>query len=118
MRTLLGLLAVLGLAGATLAQQNVLVIVADDMGVDLFGAYGEHPDPGHTPVLDQLASEGVLFRNCWANPVCTTSRATILSGRYALRTGVGGGPPTYLDPPWLKNEETTLAEVLAPTHAT
>ncbi|MCB9898763.1 MAG: sulfatase-like hydrolase/transferase [Planctomycetes bacterium] len=99
------------------AAQNVLVIVADDLGVDRVAAYGEHPDPGHTPRLDQLASEGVLFRNCWSNPVCTTTRASILSGRYALRTGVGGGPPTYLDPPWLKNEEVTIAEALPPTYA-
>ncbi len=68
---------------------NIVLILADDMGVEHVAAYGEHPDPPNTPVLDQLAADGVLFRNCWVNPGCSPTRAAILTGRYAFRTGVG-----------------------------
>jgi hypothetical protein len=68
---------------------NFLVIVADDLGVDRVGAYGEHPNPGRTPNLDRLANAGVLFRSAYANPLCTPTRATLLTGRYSYRTGMG-----------------------------
>ena len=68
---------------------NVLVIIADDLGVDRVGAYGEHPAPGKTPNIDALARDGVLFRNVWSNPSCSPTRATLLTGKYSFRTGVG-----------------------------
>lgn len=81
---------------------NVLMIVVDDIGVDRIGAYAEHPEPGRTPNIDQLAREGVLFRNVWANPKCSPTRATLLTGRYSFRTGVGqitsSATPLRLDP--------------------
>ena len=83
------LLAALLLMPFARAQDNFLVLVADDVGVDRIGAYGEHPDPGQTPNVDQLASQGVLFRNAWALPSCSPSRACALTGRYAFRTGIG-----------------------------
>ncbi len=76
-------------AGETFDRPNLLVIVADDVGVDIVGAYGEHPQPALTPNIDRLASDGVLFRTVWANPKCSPTRATILTGRYAFRTGIG-----------------------------
>ena len=41
--------------------EQIVVIVADDVGVDRIGAYAEHPRPGRTPNIDRLASRGVLF---------------------------------------------------------
>ena len=76
-------------AQGPVARPNLLVIVADDVGVDVVGAYGEHPVPARTPNLDRLAANGVLFRNLWVNPKCSPTRTTILSGRYAYRTGIG-----------------------------
>ncbi len=78
-------------AGAV--DHNVLIIVADDFGVDVLDSYdegsGEPPDEDPcTPNLDLLRSNGVLFRNAWSAPVCSPTRATIQTGRYALRTGV------------------------------
>lgn len=70
-------------------RPNILLIIADDLGVDRVGVYAEHPDPGHTPVVDGLAAAGVLFRNAWSNPTCSPTRATLLTGRYAFRTGIG-----------------------------
>jgi arylsulfatase A-like enzyme len=68
---------------------SALVILLDDVGVDLIGAYNEGSKPAHTPRIDKLARQGVLFRNAYANPVCSTTRSTIQTGRYSFRTGVG-----------------------------
>lgn len=68
---------------------NVLVIVGDDLGVDMVGVYAEGNDLPATPALDTLASTGVLFRNAWTRPVCSPTRAGILTGRHAFRHGLG-----------------------------
>ncbi len=73
----------------TPAGGNILVIVADDLGVDKVAAYGEHPDPPPTPVLDRLADEGVKFRHAYSGPVCAPTRANMMTGRYGRRHGVG-----------------------------
>ena len=62
------------LAAPASGQPNVLLILADDVGVDLIGAYGEGPDPAKTPVVDGLAAGGILFRNAWSNPNCSPTR--------------------------------------------
>lgn len=89
MRPLLVAPAILLLATGPAVGGNVLLLIADDVGVDRIGAYAEHPDPGRTPTIDRLAAEGLLFRNAWANPVCSPTRAGILTGRYSFRTGIG-----------------------------
>jgi hypothetical protein len=70
------------------STDNVIIIVADDMGVDVTPSYG--PDGSgllpHTPNLAALATNGVLFSNAWAFPVCTPTRAAALTGRYPFRT--------------------------------
>jgi arylsulfatase B len=71
------------------AQPNLVVILADDFGVDLMGAYEEGAAPPCTPNLDSLAATGLLFRNAWANPTCSPTRAAFLTGRYGFRTGIG-----------------------------
>ena len=94
-----------------LAQaQNVLVLIADDLGVDGVGAYAEGAAPPPTPNLDALASRGVLFRNAWSNPSCSPSRACLFTGRYSHRTLVGAiiGTGTR----GLRPSEVTLPEVL------
>lgn len=80
-----------GMGGAVVAggPPNILLVVGDDIGVDYVGAYAEGPAYPPTPVLDSLAANGVLFRNAWSNPVCSPTRATILTGRYSFRTGIG-----------------------------
>ncbi|MFT4538938.1 MAG: arylsulfatase B [Planctomycetota bacterium] len=71
-------------------RPNIIMVLADDFGVDLFNAYDEGNVPPCTPHLDTLAGEGMLFRNAWTNPVCTPTRAAVLTGRYGFRTGMGG----------------------------
>ncbi len=71
------------------AGGNLLLIIADDLGVDKVGAYGEHPDPPPTPALDRLAADGMFFRNAYASTVCAPTRANLFTGRHGHRTGVG-----------------------------
>ncbi|MEM7577563.1 MAG: sulfatase [Planctomycetota bacterium] len=77
-------------------RPNVVVIVADDLGWRDPGFMGS--DYHRTPNLDRLASEGMVFRQAYANAaVCAPTRAAVLTGMYASRTGVytvggdGGG---------------------------
>ncbi len=79
----------LQLGAPAAAQSNVLLLIADDVGVDTVAVYGEHPVPANTPNIDLMAARGVLFRRATSNPSCSPTRATILSGNYAWRTGMG-----------------------------
>ena len=74
------------------AQDNVLLVIADDLGTDWLGLYGQSPDPPSTPNLDALAAGGIVFTNAWANPLCSPTRAALFTGRYGFRTGVGANP--------------------------
>ena len=73
----------------SLAAPNILLIIGDDMGVETLASYGVGENPAKTATLGRLAEEGVQFTNFWAQPVCSPTRATMLTGRYAFRTGVG-----------------------------
>ena len=89
---------------------NVLLILADDMGVEALSVYGLGETAPTTAALEQIAREGVVFRNFWSQPVCSPTRATIMTGRYGFRTGVGrpiapaadGGGSGPLPPPLAK----------------
>lgn len=80
-------------------RPNILWLVSEDNGPFL-GCYG---DPlAHTPTLDKLASQGVLYERCFAQPVCAPSRFTLITGMYA----VGHGPAEHMRaqgkiPEWL-----------------
>ena len=104
-------------ASAALAQTaprpNFLVIVTDDQGIGDVGCYG-HPEV-RTPNLDRLAASGVRFTQWFANaPVCSASRAAIMTGKYPDRTGVKGALPS--EPSWdvngLRQGEQTLPGLL------
>ncbi|MDA0933975.1 MAG: sulfatase-like hydrolase/transferase, partial [Planctomycetota bacterium] len=58
-------------------------------GVDYVGCYAEGSNPPPTPNIDSLAQRGVLFRNAYANPSCSPTRACIHTGRFPFRTLVG-----------------------------
>ncbi|MEI7652625.1 MAG: sulfatase-like hydrolase/transferase, partial [Verrucomicrobiota bacterium] len=87
---LLGLLSILcplTFTVATAAQPNVVIIIADDLGYGDLGCYG-HPII-RTPNLDKMAAEGARFTQFYvAAEVCTPSRASILTGRYPIRSGM------------------------------
>lgn len=105
------------LLAASLPAQgdNILLIVADDLGVDYVGAYQEGTNPPPTPAIDGLAARGVLFRNAWANPSCSPTRAGLLTGRYPFRTLVGRWIAHNQNPPnvgLLQASERTVPELL------
>jgi Sulfatase len=70
-------------------QPNILFFIMDDVGINqmqIFGYGGETPP--RTPNIDAIARAGVRFRNAWAMPECSPSRAIFFEGRYPLRTNV------------------------------
>ena len=67
------------------SKPNIVFILADDLGIGEVGAYGS--DRNRTPVIDRLAKQGIRFTNGYTAPLCGPSRALILTGRYAFRTG-------------------------------
>lgn len=71
---------------------NVILIIADDLGVDYFNGYQNSNLLPTTPTLDSLRLSGVTFKNAWAAPKCTPTRATIMSGKHGVKTGVLGSP--------------------------
>ena len=71
-------------AKASRRRPNFMVIMADDCSAREYGCYGNTKH--RTPVLDRLAATGVRFRTCWCSPICSPTRAMIMTGRYAFRT--------------------------------
>lgn len=85
---------------------NVILVLTDDQG---YGDLSIHlNDSVDTPVLDQFAAGGARLDNFYVSPLCAPTRASLLTGRYHLRTGtywVTKGTET------MRSEEVTLAEV-------
>lgn len=67
-------------------RPNIVLIMADDLGGRDLPAYGNKFN--ETPNIDRLASQGMLFRNAYAAPVCSPTRASIQSGQYSARVGI------------------------------
>jgi len=93
---------------------NIIVILADDLGYGDLSCYG-HPTI-RTPHLDRMAAEGMRFTDFYsAAEVCTPSRAALLTGRYAVRSGMAHDRFRVLrnrSTGHLPAEEVTLAEAL------
>lgn len=73
----------------TLAQRNVILIIADDLGIEYCGFYEQHGDTVIMPNVRSLLAKGIRFTRAWSNPLCSPTRAGILTGRYSFRTGIG-----------------------------
>jgi arylsulfatase A len=118
-RRLLGLALLLSLLGAVphagprgqnSARPNIVLILADDLG------YGDVRSFGHvhirTPNLDRLAAEGMKLTNCYAGmPVCSPSRAALMTGRIPQREGISDWIPEN-SPVSLRREAVTIARLL------
>jgi arylsulfatase A-like enzyme len=90
---------------------NVLILVLDDVGVDKIGAYGVHPAPPATPNIDALLDAGVRFDRAYASPGCSSTRASILTGRHPSRHGIGAYIEPWVDTYTLASSEVTFAEL-------
>jgi choline-sulfatase len=109
--TVAGLVVMAGLAGARSANDrpNILLVNTDDQPSWWVGAYGN--TDVHTPTIDRLAAEGMLFKTAVTVPVCSPSRAMLLTGRYNNQVGIDD----FINPDeavGLPNGSTTFAQVL------
>ncbi|WP_372808858.1 sulfatase-like hydrolase/transferase [Pontiella sp.] len=103
--------ALMGLTlAASAAQRNILVIIADDIGLDSLSRWNSDASASFPPVptIEALAGRGITFTQAYANPTCSPTRAAILTGRNGWRTGVLS--PSSSD---LPASETTLPELFA-----
>ena len=73
------------IAGRKRKPPNIILIMSDDVSPDLYGCYGN--DSVKTPNIDFMAREGVQFQTAWSCAICSPTRAMIMTGRYANRTG-------------------------------
>src|SRR5271156_6123668 len=98
------------------AQQkkpNIVVIMADDVGVWNISAYHRGMMGGRTPNIDRIANEGALFTDYYAQQSCTAGRAAFITGQHPFRTGLlAVGLPGA--PLGLQKEDPTIADLLKP----
>ena len=93
-------------------KPNIILVMVDDMGYSDLGAYGSEIQ---TPNIDRLASEGLRLTEFYNNSICAPTRASLLTGQYPHKAGVGYfdvdlGLPPYQG--FLNKESLTLGEVL------
>ena len=97
------------------ASHNVLLIIADDMGIDASRCYSLGDQQAPMPNIEAMCASGMVFDNAYAAPVCSPTRATIMTGQYGFRTGVGGAIPRGGQANGLSPDVTSLFDVLATT---
>ena len=100
--------------GSSGRRPNILLIVADDLGYAELGCHGNKEIP--TPNIDSIATNGIRFTNAYVScPVCSPTRAGLITGRYQQRFGHEqnpGPPPKYAPNFGLPLSETTIASRL------
>ena len=94
-------------------RPNIILILVDDLGFSDIGSYGASEI--HTPNLDRLASEGIRFRQFYNNSISAPTRASLITGQFSHKAGVGYfnvdlGLPPYQG--YLNQESLTFGEVL------
>ena len=108
---LAGVLALVatGHAAAAAQRPNIIFILADDYGTGEVGCYGA--DNYKTPSIDALARGGIRYTHAYTAPLCGPSRALILTGRYAFRTGATNQDATGRFTP---SAESMMPSILKP----
>jgi|SoiMetStandDraft_2_1073263.scaffolds.fasta_scaffold34867_1 arylsulfatase len=94
-------------------KPNILVIMADDIGIWNISAYHRGMMGGRTPNIDRIAREGALFTDYYAQQSCTAGRASFITGQHPFRTGLlkVGMPGAKQG---LQHSDPTIAELLKP----
>ena len=92
-------------------QPNIIVIWGDDIGISDVSAYSMGLMGFHTPNIDRIAHEGMIFTDFYAEQSCTAGRASFITGQSGLRTGLTkvGLPGATAG---LQKEDPTIAELL------
>jgi len=89
------------------SSPNILLIIADDLGKDAIKGYSEGSIKANTPNIDAIRTKGLVFTNFWSSPVCSPTRACIVTGKYGYRTGVKGASVI------LSQSETSLQQYIS-----
>jgi len=97
------------------SKPNLVVIFCDDLGYGDLGCYGSPLN--RTPRLDRMAAEGMRFTDFYVSqPLCSPSRASLMTGCYARRVGLSSGVMSHVlvpgDPIGLSSDEVTVAGTL------
>ena len=101
----------LAVTAAESDRPNVILIFTDDQGSIDLNCYGSHDL--FTPHLDRLAAEGTRFTQMYVGaPVCSPSRAALLTGRYPQGAGVPGNMPSHPGRDGMPTEQVTIAEMM------
>ncbi len=74
--------------GHQASKPNILLIIADDMGLDATPGFEVGDVKPNVPNLQNMINSGIRFSNLWSYPTCTPTRSSILTGKYGFRTGV------------------------------
>jgi arylsulfatase A-like enzyme len=100
-------------ASAPGAKPNIVIIWGDDIGQSNVSAYSRGMMGYHTPNIDRVATEGMMFTDFYAEQSCTAGRASFITGQSGLRTGMTkvGLPAAAVG---LQKEDPTIAEMLKP----
>src|ERR1700739_100871 len=92
-------------------KPNILVIWGDDIGISNLSCYSRGMMGYHTPNIDRIAAEGMLFTDAYGEQSCTAGRSSFITGQSVYRTGLSKvGVPA--SPIGLQAEESTTAELL------
>lgn len=95
------------------SHPNIIFILADDMGYGDVGALNRKDSKVSTPNIDQLMANGMTFTDAHSpTAVCTPSRYSILTGRYAWRTKLKASVLRQYDPPLIAKNRLTVPELL------
>ena len=98
---------------ATACKPNIIMIMADDVGIWNVSAYHRGMMGGRTPNLDRLAREGALFTDYYGQQSCTAGRAAFITGQTPFRTGLlKVGLPAAKQ--GLQDSDPTIADILNP----
>ncbi len=91
-------------------RPNILLVIADDMGLDASPCHSVGNSPASMPTLEALCADGMVLETAYAAPLCSPTRAMLMTGRYGFRTGVG----TVIErrEPGLSSEEYSLFDAM------
>ena len=90
---------------------NILLIIADDLGIESTPCYNTNSIRPNMPTLESLCADGLVFDNVWSNPFCAPTRASMITGKHGVRTGVLNIPTDNT----LDEGETTI-QIIVPLY--